>query len=414
MNSIGFTLFQFALRLCLVCWLAGSLFAQTGPAEPGLVAHEWGTFTSIAGSDGRAVTWRSWAPTVPDDLPSFVEQLHWGFKEGLQGTVRMETPVLYFYSQRDVNVSVRVGFMKGTITEWYPRADEPVRDSSVTDANLRFQRGENGGIFWKNVAIEPASHPEFPQDFSVQPKLVGNYAAGPGNRYYAARQTSSAPLRVRTASADQHEKFLFYRGVAGFDVPLAAQFNAQNKLLIKNSFEDPVSSVIWFERRGDQVGYRVVQEIESETVLESPELSARLEHLYGDLEEILVARGLYRSEAHAMIETWRDSWFEEGNRLLYIVPSRFVNSMLPLAITPAPEHVTRVFVGRMELVSPAMRQEFAAALAAKDYQPLTKYGRFLSPIMDMIKSTNPQQSQSKQPLNTPCTIEPTVAADQRR
>jgi hypothetical protein len=44
------------------------------------------------------------------------------FKCGLGGTVRMETPVLYFYSPRETTVSVKVSFAKGTITEWYPHA----------------------------------------------------------------------------------------------------------------------------------------------------------------------------------------------------------------------------------------------------------------------------------------------------
>ncbi len=35
---------------------------------------------------------------------------------------------------------------------------------------------------------------------------------------------------------------------------------------------------------------------------------------------MLIAQGLYQDEAQAMLETWRDSWFEEGSRLLYIVP----------------------------------------------------------------------------------------------
>ena len=35
-----------------------------------------------------------------------------------------------------------------------------------------------------------------------------------------------------------------------------------------------------------------------------------------------------------MVETWRDSWFEEGSRLIYIVPSRAIDAILPLQIEP--------------------------------------------------------------------------------
>jgi len=47
-----------------------------------------------------------------------------------------------------------------------------------------------------------------------------------------------------------------------------------------------------------------------------------------------------------MVETWRNSWFEEGSRLLYIVPPAFVNKVLPLSIKPAPAQTVRVFVGK--------------------------------------------------------------------
>jgi len=41
------------------------------PVYSALTAHEWGTFTSIAGADGQAVEWS--ALTGSTDLPSFVE-----------------------------------------------------------------------------------------------------------------------------------------------------------------------------------------------------------------------------------------------------------------------------------------------------------------------------------------------------
>jgi hypothetical protein len=52
-----------------------------------------------------------------------------------------------------------------------------------------------------------------------------------------------------------------------------------------------------------------------------------------------------------MVETWRDSWFEEGSRLIYIVPAGAIDAMLPLQVDPAPSQTARVFVGRIELVT---------------------------------------------------------------
>jgi hypothetical protein len=57
------------------------------------------------------------------------------------------------------------------------------------------------------------------------------------------------------------------------------------------------------------------------------------------------------TESQAMVETWRDSWFEEGSRLIYIVPAGAIDAMLPLQVDPAPSQTARVFVGRIELVT---------------------------------------------------------------
>src|SRR5215831_13698947 len=70
-----------------------------------LTVHEWGTFTSVAGEDGAAVDWDTLGCT--SDLPRFVNDYGYrGFKWRLQGTVRMETPVMYFYSPREVDAHV--------------------------------------------------------------------------------------------------------------------------------------------------------------------------------------------------------------------------------------------------------------------------------------------------------------------
>lgn len=46
--------------------------SQVQGVEPGLVAHEWGTFTSIAGKDGRALQWLPLTP--PTQSPGFVHR----------------------------------------------------------------------------------------------------------------------------------------------------------------------------------------------------------------------------------------------------------------------------------------------------------------------------------------------------
>src|SRR5260370_40261523 len=89
-----------------------------------------------------------------------------------------------------------------------------------------------------------------------------------------------------------------------------------------------------------------------------------------------------------MIQTGSNPCFEEGSRLFYIVPRRFVDSVLPLTIAPAPTQIVRVFVGRLELITPVTQKAVAAAIAANDNATLGKYGRFLQPILKAIQANN--------------------------
>jgi hypothetical protein len=382
-------LLAFSLLTCsftLATYLSGGTAGR--PTYPSLRVHEWGTFTSIAGGDGKAVEWSPLNGST--DLPNFVEHFRNArFKVGLRGTVRMETPVLYFYDSREETVSVKVAFSKGLITEWYPRASRVEPIANIFDGTL-YQRGADGTIAWDSVTLAPNLRAEFPQDNT-------------GNHYYAARTTSSTPLRVKTATGEQQEKFLFYRGVSVFRVPISATLTANGQVLLENRSGEAVPHFIVFERRGGKVGYRTGEGMQNEARLNAPELTANVNDLYRDLEGMLVAQGLYQDEAHAMVETWKDSWFEEGSRLLYIVPTAFVDGILPLSINPAPAQTTRVFVGRLELITPATEKAVQRALVTHDGATLEKYGRFLEPILNAMikKESNPAKAKEfYEALNT--------------
>jgi hypothetical protein len=352
------------------------------PTYSGLTAHEWGTFTSVANSQGQAAQWLPL--TGSTDLPSFVEHFRQGgYKLGLRGTVRMETPVLYFYSPIEQTVSVKVSFSQGVITEWYPHASRVEPHVPLYDFVL-YRNGPDGSIAWDAVTLSPSLRANLPQ-------TSGN------DRYYAARATTSTPLRVPTPSGEQHEKFLFYRGVAAFPVPISATIAAEGAVHIENRGSNLIPAIILFERRGDKMGYRLGGPLQNETSLDSPELTGSVDSLAHNLEGILVDQGLYENEAQAMVRTWRDSWFEEGSRLLYIVPREFVDHILPLSIKPTPTLTTRVFVGRLELVTPTTRNAVEQAIASHDATTLAKYGRFLEPILKTMIEGAPDAQ--KAPLN---------------
>ena len=368
----------------LTCCLAISSYLPAREARPvysALIAHEWGTFTSMAGADGQAV---EWSPlTGSTDLPGFVEHFRTPrFKLGLRGTVRMETPVLYFYDSREETISVKVSLAKGVITEWYPHASA-VEPTKILFAGSLQNPHPGGSIGWDSVTLTPAARAEFPRENG-------------DNHYYAARMTSSTPLRVKTSAGEQQEKFLFYRGVSTFPVPISATLTSAGNVRVENLEEEPIPNAIFFERRADKVGYRLGGPVEKESDLDPPELTGSVDDLGKELEGLLVAQGLYQDEAHAMVETWHGSWFEEGSRLLYIVPTEFVNTVLPLYIQPAPAQAVRVFVGRLELVTPATEKAVEHAFAAHDTAMLEKYSRFLEPILATMIKKSPNRAKVQQ------------------
>src|SRR3989449_3921212 len=141
------------------------------PGDNRLVVHEWGTFTSIAGKDGVALEWRPL--NGPPDLPKFVHTIQEGDaglrnarKADLTAVVRMETPVIYFYSNNEMDVSVKVDFPKGKITEWYPQA----RDVGTS-------------IDWGRLKVIPGAAVNLPVEYRE-------------SHYYPARETDSAPVQI--------------------------------------------------------------------------------------------------------------------------------------------------------------------------------------------------------------------------
>jgi hypothetical protein len=275
----------------------------------------------------------------------------------------METPVLYFYSPTKQTVRARVDFPRGIMSEWYPRAIVP------PVAPVPAMQNALGALEWTNVDLVPGMPERFPTE------------DGDASHYYSARQTDATPLRV----GDQQEKFLFYRGIASFDVPIAATVKPNGSIAVRNDRAHPIGTLVLFERRGARLGYRIVGNVRADVTVERPALTATVEEMRADLRRLLAAEGLYPREAAAMVDTWRDSWFEEGARLFYLLPQQTVDAILPLRIDPRPAAITRVFVGRIELVTREIQTEIAHALRADDRAALGKYGRFLESMMTFVE-----------------------------
>lgn len=350
------------LRTAFAVLLAVPIFgADTLPPLQGLIAHEWGTFTSVAGAQGEALTWTPL--TGASDLPCFVHRSALNLKSS-SALERMETPVVYFYTPKKTVVSLRADLPSGAITEWYPQA--------AAAPNT----GRSGGTIEWNVELMPGPTPGLP-------------TTKQGSHYFAARETDAVPLRAE----GEAEKMLFYRGIANFPSPLAAAFGRDGRLELRVR-STPVTFAMLFENRGGKVGYRIVRDIQASQTLEMPELSSDAARVQTELATALTDAGLYPKEAAAMIATWRDSWFEEGTRVFYLTPRNIVDAVLPLHIAPAPEALARVFVGRIELLPEYLKQELTTAIQTTDKPALDRFGRFYFPFAQMISAKAPADTQS--------------------
>lgn len=340
---------------------------QSSPKDR-FVVHEWGTFTSVSDASGKAQTW---SPLLgPSDLPEFVYQSKQVRSNSQDrclkcelALVRMETPVLYFYADRETKASVKVDFPQGRITEWFPQARE-------TDRSIN----------WGEFTVLPGAQVSLPVSKGE-------------SHYYPARETDAAPIRLSREPKTEYEKFLFYRGIGNFSLPLTVKL-AGNQVTIKNTGQCELAQIILFENRGGRAGWQTLNLFKGEATLSRPTLNQPVESLHTELVKLLVAQGLYQKEAAAMVKTWRDSWFEEGLRVFYIVPRAATDAILPITISPAPTELTRVLVGRAEIITPEMAAAVQSsarkylegttesrAAAIKMVEP---FGRFAQPILQQM------------------------------
>ena len=352
--------------IAIVVALLGWFSFRVQAASDEFVVHEWGTFTSIAGTDNQVLEWTSYRGGA--ELPRFVH----GSKLSVTGTVRMETPVIYFYTPKELTCTVKVSFPKGQITEYYPMPDFPVFGS--------------GSVEWKRVELLPRRVVNLPLESS-------------GNHYYHARATDAVPLKVWKGNViDEYEKFLFYRGVGSFAMPLSVQIH-EDTVVVQQAATSGINEVILFENHQGRTSCLRSGSSSSNVVVRRPFPDCSVESLKLDLEMLLAKHSLYPKEAAAMVRTWEDTWFEEGLRAFYVLPRQQTDAILPLEITPKPAKLVRVLVGRMEIMTPETSQEILQLLTelkkapgnqnAAVFRAQQRYGRFLAPMVREVLRRHP-------------------------
>lgn len=345
------------------CW------GSTATANPGtLTVHEWGTFTSFQSENGQTIP----GINVDDEpVPAFVHRLKdlpifttaslpalWS-----QGapichsgvTLRLETPVLYFYPQPgfalERPLDVRVRFNGGWLTEFFPAAA-----ADMPGFPDQLDRRTHGDLEWTGLRLQLPSASPPPQ---------------------TRERVWLAPRQVRStivSGKNESEHYLFYRGVGQLDAPLVTEQRADH-LAITLRKNDPILEqlpMLWLVRvwPDGRLGYRTLRPDGTSYEAALPSLGAaadsQLDALRKELSSALVAQGLYADEARAMLDTWQLSYFDsEGLRLFFLLPQSWADRYLPLTLS-APAAVTRVMMGRIELVSASQREALRKLLGLPD------------------------------------------------
>ncbi len=347
--------------------LAGLM--KPGRMEAALEVHEWGTFTVLQGADGIPLRW--YLPAEDQfKLPGFVHRIdRTGLKALADGraTARMETPVLYFYPDKEMNITVRAGLPAGALTEWFPEA-------------LRSEPGPPQGnprtLQWIGQLIQPRS-----------PLTAGipTAADAAGRHYAAAREVPEAwlfqsALPPARDAAPEIDRMIFYRGAADLAVPLWVKAVTDDRFEIQNSGKEAIKTLYAVQTSGDQVAWTRLERLSPAEFVEGRNLSLKsfalspagsretaIPALRQDMVQSLEKEGLTAAEAAAMVETWRDLWFAEtGTRVLAVLPDEWVNEKVPLGIAPAPEKTVRVFVARMEILTPGREQALGDLLTGQE------------------------------------------------
>jgi hypothetical protein len=378
--------------LMVTLWSPASAGSSDAPDQPqhALVVHEWGTFTSIAGPDGKAIEWLPL--NGPSDLPCFVNRFAFNLKGTLPGTVRMETPVLYFYGPAGTAVDVNVRFQRGVVTEWFPPAAVTPSPQAVSLASL-FRPDFASGIHWKGLTLQETAQESFPREEGT-------------SHYYAARRTDASSLQSGTV----REKFLFYRGIGGFQPPITASMASNGQIIVKSTNGEALGDVVLFDNHRGAITYQVRSGVNDQAMLDLPSVDGEFAAPLSELEQILVAHGLYPKEAKAMVETWRDSWFEEGTRVFYIAPQSAIDAILPLDVKPVPADVVRVFVGRIEILAESRTREVENALRNRDWVTLGLYGRFLEPMAKQILAGKTSAERTKMESSLKKIVDSSIAS----
>ena len=229
-------------------------------------------------------------------------------------TVKMETPVLYFYSPEAVEVKVE--FQGGTISQWYPKChtcEAPPAGAYVDFAEKPYA----GHISWKAKVLAPRDSTRYSTASSGQetPEWV------------APRNVASNLLR---GEGGEYERFLFYRGLGNFPNPVKLAFLDDSSFTVTYDGDEDLPWLMVYDReyrvdsspaktlfQGPMRAHSTITLKRGPLPLyyDSPGLLAPMDSLLAHL----IQAGLNPDEARALENTWYDGYFrDDGLKAFWI------------------------------------------------------------------------------------------------
>lgn len=358
--------------------------AQVVRAE--LEVHEWGTFTSMQGTDGvdlegldheeealppfvhnmaalrkaaapapTALPTPTPLPTVKPPRPPFPRPpMHKGLDFDVEGvTQKMETPVIYFHTREAQKVRVHVEFERGLLTQYYPMPSAITPKADPDGGPMDIGAVARSSLTWDGQ-VTPGAKPQVPEVDANDP-------------WAFARDVDSAPF---TTERGESERYIFYRGLGSFSLPVRVTANPEGQPVLTNGSSQELPVAFAVEVGADTARFRrlgavapgVPVDASVDAVPREPKAPA-MERLAAAVTADLIAQGLFADEARAMVRTWSRQWFgSPGTRVLYLVPQAEIARVLPLTISPAPQKTVRVLLGRLEFLTPATEAQVETAL----------------------------------------------------
>jgi hypothetical protein len=347
-----------ALLSILTLILTSPIFAADAKT---LAIHEWGTFTSLQDEQGNAI---GGINSDDEPVPYFVHRLSWNLIIGapVQGaprchpdvTMRLETPVVYFHrapgDEGPRKVQLSAEFHGGWISEYFPQAQLKLNGKDVTEKKL------------ENERLKPETVSRVTWDATLD--------FGGGVTPETTDHVWITPREVKASDVKagaERERYLFYRGVGHLDAPLRVTRKA-DRMEIERRDGVKIDSVWLADIHADGSCAFAKTDVSAGGPTEfkpSEFAKENLSKLRDEMHGELVTNGLNEDEATAMLKTWELSYFKSaGLRMFFLVPREWTEKVLPLTVSE-PADITRVMVGRIELVSKDQREKLVRIASGK-------------------------------------------------